>query len=104
MKKILFLEPAKFEMIESAEFYEQKSKGLGKSFLSSVRKATQIIKRDTLVWPIVDFEDQIRRYILKRFPYAILYRDEIDKVIIIAVMHMHREPYYWKNRIITHKI
>jgi len=33
MKKLIFLEPAKLEMIESAEFYKQRSKGLGKFFL-----------------------------------------------------------------------
>ena len=41
----------------------------------------------------------IRRCLLKRFPYAILYSQEADALFIYAVMHMHRDPDYWRHRI-----
>ena len=41
----------------------------------------------------------IRRRLVRRFPYAILYTIEADHILIIAVMHGHREPGYWKDRL-----
>jgi hypothetical protein len=34
--------------------------------------------------------------VLNRFPYAILYRIASDEVQIVAVMHLHRRPGYWR--------
>jgi hypothetical protein len=45
------------------------------------------------------FEEDIRRYLVRVFPYAILYSVEDDYVLIIAVMHLSREPGYWKDRL-----
>jgi hypothetical protein len=44
-------------------------------------------------------KNEIRRYLTRVFPYAILYSIEADYILIMAVMHCHREPGYWKNRI-----
>jgi len=48
-------------------------------------------------WLII--EDGIRRSLVRRFPYGILYAEEQDKIYIGAVMHLHRDPDYWKHRI-----
>ena len=39
-----------------------------------------------------------RRLVLHRFPYAVLYRIMADEVQIVAVMHLHRRPFYWRDR------
>jgi plasmid stabilization system protein ParE len=41
----------------------------------------------------------IRRRLIGRFPYAILYSDEGQTVYILAVMHLRRDPDYWKSRL-----
>jgi hypothetical protein len=43
-------------------------------------------------------EDDVRRYLIKRFPYGIYYTLENDAVIIWAVKHLHRNPDYWQHR------
>lgn len=38
-----------------------------------------------------------RRLVFHRFPYAVLYRILGDEVQVVAVMHMHRRPGYWRR-------
>jgi toxin ParE1/3/4 len=48
-------------------------------------------------YPIV--EEDVRRCMTKKFPYAILYTIEPDdSILIVAVMHCSRKPGYWKER------
>jgi mRNA-degrading endonuclease RelE of RelBE toxin-antitoxin system len=39
-----------------------------------------------------------RRCLIKRFPYGVIYGVDKDKIVIIAVAHLHRKPDYWENR------
>jgi hypothetical protein len=48
-------------------------------------------------WTILD--DDVRRSLVKRFPYGVLYSEEPDGVFILAVMNLHRAPDYWKHRV-----
>ena len=41
----------------------------------------------------------MRRRMLNRFPYGLLYAVEADRIIVVAVMHLHRRPGYWKDRL-----
>ena len=43
-------------------------------------------------------EDGIRRSLVKRFPYGVLYVEEGDSLYILAVMHIRRLPGFWKHR------
>lgn len=43
-------------------------------------------------------ENEIRRCLIKRFPYGILYGIDADTIVIIAVAHLHRKPNYWVER------
>ena len=47
-------------------------------------------------WPII--EEDIRRSLTRRFPFGILYAEEGEELFIVAVMHLHRDPGYWKHR------
>jgi plasmid stabilization system protein ParE len=40
-----------------------------------------------------------RRFVLHRFPFAVIYLDDPDRVTIIAVAHSKRKPGYWKHRV-----
>jgi hypothetical protein len=48
-------------------------------------------------WPVI--EEDIRRSLIRRFPYGILYSEEKEGIYIMAVMHLHTNPEYWKHRI-----
>ncbi len=81
---------AEAEFYDSVDFYEEIEPGLGYDFLVEVYSAVQRVIKFPEAWPV--FEDKIRRCLLKRFPFGILYSLEGDKIYILAVMHLHREP------------
>lgn len=81
----------------TAQYYEGCQSGLGQRFITAVEQAIQnIVEKPEQRKPI---EKDVRRYLTRVFPYAILYSIEPDYILIIAVMHCHREPGYWKHRI-----
>ena len=43
----------------------------------------------------------MRRFLFRRFPYALyyLYREENDRIEIYAIMHLSRRPGYWRSRV-----
>ena len=96
MKPIIFLEPATEEMIEAALWYEGKAPGLGPDFLAEVQHATDQIASVPQAGAFAD--EQTRRRMVRRFPFAILYRAEPDRIVVVAVMHLRRKPGYWRGR------
>ncbi len=85
------------EYEEAAQYYAGCQEGLEFRFIAAVEHAVQQIIEDPKRWTI--FEDDIRLCLTRVFPYAILYTIEKDYVLIIAVMHCHREPGYWHHRV-----
>lgn len=85
------------EYKNAARYYEGCQSGLGHRFIASVEQAILHITEKPAQWKIL--EQDVRRYLTRVFPYAVLYTIEPDYILIIAVMHCHREPDYWKKRI-----
>ena len=70
---------------------------LGKIFLDEIERAERLIKESPATWPIL--EGNLRRYLLRRFPFGIIYFQETKEIVVVAVAHLHRNPDYWKERI-----
>ena len=69
---------------------------LGEEFSLEVRTAMRNVLSYPNTWPVL--EEGIRRCLVNRFPYGILYSIEPDRIFVLAVMHLHRRPGYWKER------
>ncbi len=85
------------EYEEAARHYAARRAGLEQRFIGAVEHAIHLILDTPKTWGI--FEEDIRRCLTRIFPYAILYTVEPDHVLIVAVMHSHREPGYWRKRL-----
>ncbi|MBU1692742.1 MAG: type II toxin-antitoxin system RelE/ParE family toxin [Verrucomicrobia bacterium] len=96
MIAVQFHPDAESEMIRAAGYYETQQAGLGKRFLASVQDAINRILVNPKLYPVV--EADIRRCLTRTFPFGILFRGQPDRIIIMAVMHLHRDPGYWKDR------
>lgn len=96
MKPVRFLLPAEMEMMDAAMYYEGQAPGLGVDFLPKIDTALHEISETPLRWPVI--RSNIRRRLIHRFPYGLLYRDDPDEVVILATMHLHRRPDYWFHR------
>jgi plasmid stabilization system protein ParE len=97
MKPIRVVVEAQDELISAASFYDSQRAGLGQAFLRSIDKAVDEIREHPARWPLIGQE--IRRRLVGRFPYAVIYRDDPDEIVILAVMHLHRRPGYWGKRV-----
>ena len=84
------------EFNEAIEWYETHEPGLGLDFAAEVHAAVQRALAFPLAWQ--EMGGDIRRALVHRFPYGVLYVLERDRLLIIAVMHLHRQPGYWQNR------
>jgi len=97
MKTVRFLQPAEMEMLDAAAYYELQAAGLGGDFLDKIASCVADIGESPERWPFI--APGIRRRMVHRFPYALLYRVDAEDVIVLAVMHLHRHPAYWMGRI-----
>lgn len=97
MKEILFLEPDKTEMADAAEYYELQARGLGFDFLDEVEHTANRVQEFPESGKCL--RGKIRRRLIKRFPFGLIYRLEKERIIIVAVMHLHRKPNYWVKRL-----
>ena len=87
---------AQTEFFKAIDYYEACEDDLGYDFAIEVYSTIQNILSFPAAWPV--FEGDIRRCLTNRFPYGVLYSIESDRVFILAVMHLHRDPDYWKQR------
>jgi len=96
LKSIFFHQAAKVELFNARDYYDDLLFGLGKSFIIEIEKTINIIKKNPLAYPIIN--KNIRKAVIMKFPYSILYIIEEDIVYLLAIMHQKRKPFYWKNR------
>jgi toxin ParE1/3/4 len=94
--KFYFHPEAEKEFQEAVEYFERYKPGLGYDFSIEMRKAIQNILGFPNAWPII-FKG-VRRCLIKRFPYGVLYSLDHGNILILAVMHLSRHPDYWKER------
>jgi plasmid stabilization system protein ParE len=65
-------------------------------FVDEIDDGIESIRNAPNRWPIL--EPNARRFLLKRFPFAIIYREKSTKIQVIAFAHGHRRPGYWRTR------
>ncbi len=87
---------AERELNEAAQYYDVEEPGLGSSFLQEVERCFQAIEAHPEAGEIL--RGSIRRRLLRRFPYALLYKIKPSGIRILAVMNLKRRPSYWVGR------
>ncbi len=94
--KLQFLVSASAEVGEAFDWYQARSSRAAARFLAEIERAVILIRESPEVWP--PFEAGTRRYLLRSFPYSIIYRPVNDALQIVAVAHQKRRPGYWRSR------
>ncbi|MBT5361948.1 MAG: type II toxin-antitoxin system RelE/ParE family toxin [Gammaproteobacteria bacterium] len=88
---------AEAELNHTIDYYEDIEPGLGYDFATEIYTAIKRAEQFPRSWAQLDSE--IRRSLAHRFPYGVLYsEEEHGNIYVIAVMHLHRHPDYWKDR------
>lgn len=94
--RVIFTRIARQELEGAVRFYELEYSGLGRRFKEEVKKATLRIAEYPQAWSI-EWGD-VRKCLLHKFPYKLMYSVEEDHILVIAVAHQHRKPDYWVGR------
>jgi len=94
--RVIFSENAVLELVDAVDYYNQEHPGLGNRFENEVKKAVERISEYPTSWSLE--RGEIRKYLMHKFPYKLLYSIEKDHLFIIAVAHQHRRPDYWIDR------
>ena len=92
--KYSFHPDAETEFEAAINYYENCKSTLGHDFSVEIYTTVQNILAHPNAWP--EFELEIRRCQTRRFPYGVVYSVEPTEILIPAVMHLHRDPNYWK--------
>jgi toxin ParE1/3/4 len=95
--RYVFHPDAEAEFLAAIDYYEGCGPALGYNFSIEVRSTIENILSFPKAWPIL--ENDIRRCLTRRFPYGIVYSQDEDVILILAVMHLRRAPGYWKDRL-----
>ena len=89
--------PEAAEEFEAAvEWYEERETGLGLDFAVEIHAAIQRAAAMPDAW--TQLAGNVRRVLVNRFPYGVLYEPGSRSLLVLAVMHLRREPGYWMTR------
>jgi plasmid stabilization system protein ParE len=85
------------EIIETTAYYEGEVPGLGDRFIAEVEKIIEVLCDQPNIGQSIG--EELRRILLARFPYSLIYSIESERIWVIAVAHHRRRPGYWQERI-----
>ena len=97
MKPHRFHPEADEEYAEAAAYYANLGPELGGRFYDEIERVIDDVCAAPGLFRRID--PDVRRHLTDDFPYAVIYLDETEAVWIVAVMHLKREPDYWRHRL-----
>lgn len=92
-----FLDAAKSELDDAIDYYDERRFGLGLEFSEELEQALERIDHYPEAWS--QLSSRVRRCVLNRFPYSVIYEIRSEIIIIVAIQHHHKEPESWRSRV-----
>jgi toxin ParE1/3/4 len=102
MRRVRLESKARAELDAAISWYEEQSPGLGSRLWESIDEVLSRLRTTpdgSTTVPDVPAELGVRRALIRRFPYAVIFMVRGDLVEIIAVAHTSRRPNYWLDRV-----
>ncbi|CAN5472528.1 type II toxin-antitoxin system RelE/ParE family toxin [soil metagenome] len=96
MKPVAFHPQAEAEFASATEFYRVERPTLAREFAGELERAVEFVRVNPEAGTPI--RGAIRRWLIRRFPYSIIYREEENRIYILAVAHQRRRPEYWSDR------
>jgi plasmid stabilization system protein ParE len=93
---VRFTQTARAELIEAQDWYEAEASGLGRRFREAIDALTERMSANPLQFPML--YKNVRRALLRRFPYSLFFVIEDDTLLVIACFHASRDPSHWQKR------
>ena len=87
---------AEAEISDAFRWYQDRSEGLGSEFMRALEVSLSLIQRHPTSYAAV--HKQMRRAVLRRFPYSVIYLFEERRIVVLACFHASRDPKQWQDR------
>jgi plasmid stabilization system protein ParE len=98
MSRRLIVRPlAEADLQTAAQWYDEERPGLVERFLKDVDRSFVRLRERPLQFPVV--AGNVRRALLHTFPYAIYFRISDEMIVVLAVLHLRRNPKIWQGRV-----
>jgi toxin ParE1/3/4 len=97
VKPVLIHSKAQVELGEAVRYYESQKQALGLDFQSEVERAVARLQQAPQTGSPYK-ETDLRRYLVRRFPYIIFYAELEEFIWVVAIAHTKRKPNYWRRR------
>jgi plasmid stabilization system protein ParE len=88
---------AQEEISSAFEWYLQRSPRAADAFLNEVETSLELIVSHPQLYPA--YTKNTRRRVLERFPYAVIFQEKDDVILVVAVAHSKRKAGYWRGRV-----
>ncbi len=98
-RRVKFTAEADDDIASAYCWYEEREIGLGEEFLRAIAARISLILRHPEMFPVA--LDNVRRAILRRFPYEIFYEVVENDLIVHAVFACSQDPERWKRPLRT---
>jgi plasmid stabilization system protein ParE len=95
--KVKILESASKDLLDGFKFYECQDKGLGVYFLDTLFSDIDSLIVYAGIHPV--YFNRYHRLLSRRFPFAVYYRIEEDRILITAVLDCRRNPTWIRTRL-----
>ena len=96
-KKVEFHEAASLELEAAFNWYLERSEPAASRFVAELNRAIAKIGEAPDRW--TEGNNGTRKFLLQRFPFAVVYRELSSSIQVVAVAHGHRRPGYWRERL-----
>lgn len=97
MKPVIIEDRASAEIEEAFHWYEVERAGLGVELRQDLRETLDTVSDHPRLYPSVG--RGARPALLKRYPYAVFYREYDSAILVFAILHTRRDPRRWQSRI-----
>ncbi len=97
-RQIIVRPEAEAEVQQAFDWYQEQSEGLGLEFLWAIEACLSGVTRNPFAYTVVKVPN-VRRAVVRRFPYALFYLADNEAIVVIAVFNVKRQPIDWLQRI-----
>jgi toxin ParE1/3/4 len=84
------------DIVRAYDWYEEQRPGLGEQYRAELNVAFALLQQFSEAGPAVHRE--LRRLLVRRFPYALYYRLTDADIVIRGCLHLHSDPGHWRRR------
>lgn len=94
---VRFLPEAREEFDRATDWYAARGRALGRDFVACVKEVIKRIAANPNIHATV--HGDVRKAVVSRFPYVVLYKEEAGDLLVVSVFHTSRDPAEWQSRL-----